>query len=172
MGIFKPNYTHATYLNGMDNLPKRKFCGESVSMINNRLSLLQIGDIQGCRNTINSSTTHLGGSYVSRLEADHNLELTIIPAVNLHTSASLQKSSDIGFSGRFSTQLVPLQEGIVGGVDEIVREWLCHVLIHCFMLRINDWIVFATKKAGKRERNWGRGRGGERHYDHDVQLME
>ena len=35
----------------------------------------------------------------------------------------------------------------MGGVDEVVREWLCHVLIHCLMFRINDWIVFATKKA-------------------------
>ena len=87
-------------------------------------------------------------------------ELTIIPAVYLHTTASLQESSDIGFSGRFSTQLVPLQIGVVGGVDEVVREWLCHVLIHCLMLGINDWIVFATKKAeeSKRER------------DHDRQL--
>ena len=40
-----------------------------------------------------------------------------------------------------------LQVGVVGGVDEVVREWLCHVLIHCLMLRINGWIVFATKKA-------------------------
>ena len=87
--------------------------------------------------------------YMSRSETDYNLELTIIPAVNLHTSAPFQKNSDVRFGGRFSAQLVPLQEGIVGGVDEVVREWLCHVLIHCLMLRINDWIVFATKKAGK-----------------------
>ena len=37
----------------------------------------------------------------------------------------------------------------MGGVDEVVREWLHHVLIHCFMLWINGWIVFASKKAGK-----------------------
>ena len=40
----------------------------------------------------------------------------------------------------------------MGGVDEVVREWLCHVLIHCLMLGINGWIVFASKKAGERER--------------------
>jgi hypothetical protein len=79
-------------------------------------------------------------------------ELTIIPAVNLHTAASLQEGSDIGFSGRFSTQLVPLQVGVVGGVDEIVREWLCHVLIHRLMLGVNGWIVFASKKAEMREK--------------------
>ena len=39
----------------------------------------------------------------------------------------------------------------MGGVDEVVREWLCHVLIHCLMLGINDWIVFASKKAGRQK---------------------
>ena len=72
---------------------------------------------------------------------------TVIPAVNLYTAASLQESSDVGISRGLSPQLVPLQVGVVGGVDEVVREWLCHVLIHSLMLGINGWIVFASKKA-------------------------
>ena len=40
----------------------------------------------------------------------------------------------------------------MGGVDEVVREWLCHVLIHCLMLWINRWIIFTAKKARERER--------------------
>ena len=55
----------------------------------------------------------------------------------------------------------------MGGVDEVVREWLCHVLIHCLMLGINGWIVFASKKAGERERERER----ERDYS-DIQLIE
>jgi hypothetical protein len=47
---------------------------------------------------------------------------------------------------------VTLQVGVVGGVEEVVREWLCHVLIHCLMLGVNDWIVFASKKAGTRKK--------------------
>ena len=46
----------------------------------------------------------------------------------------------------------------MGGVDKVVREWLCHVLIHCLMLGLNDWIVFASKKTEMRER------------DHDMHL--
>ena len=40
----------------------------------------------------------------------------------------------------------------MGGVDEVVREWLCHVLIHCLMLWVNGLVVFASKKAGEREK--------------------
>ena len=47
----------------------------------------------------------------------------------------------------------------MGGVDEVVREWLCHVLIHCLMLGINDWIIFASKKAETRERGRGEREG-------------
>ena len=69
---------------------------------------------------------------------------TVVPAVNLYTATSLQESSDIGISRRLAPQLVPLQVGVVGGVDEIVREWLCHVLIYCLMLRINGRVVSAS----------------------------
>ena len=43
------------------------------------------------------------------------------------------------------------------GVDEVVGEWLCHVLIDCLVFWINSRVVFATEKAmclngGGRER--------------------
>ena len=69
---------------------------------------------------------------------------TVVPAVNLHTTATLQESSDIGISRGLAPQLVPLQVGVVGGVDEVVREWLCHVLIHRLMLGINNLVILAS----------------------------
>ena len=43
------------------------------------------------------------------------------------------------------------------GVDEVVGEWLCHVLIDCLVFWINSRVVIATEKAmhlngGGRER--------------------
>ena len=73
----------------------------------------------------------------------HN-KLTIIPAVNLNTATSLQKCSDICISGRFSIQLVSFKVCVVGGVDEVVREWLCHVLVHCLVFWIYGRVVLAT----------------------------
>ena len=35
----------------------------------------------------------------------------------------------------------------MGGVDEVVRERLCHVLVHCLMLWVNGRVVLATEKA-------------------------
>ena len=79
----------------------------------------------------------------------HCLYLTVIPAVNLDTAAALEEGSDIGISGRFSPQLISLQIGVVRGVDEVVRERLCHVLVHCLMLWVNGRVVLATEKAAK-----------------------
>ena len=73
--------------------------------------------------------------------------LTVIPAINLHTATALEESSDIGISGRLAPQLVSLQVGVVGRVDEIVRERLCHVLVHCLVFWINCRIILAAKKA-------------------------
>ena len=33
------------------------------------------------------------------------------------------------------------------GVNEVVGEWLCHVLIDCLVFWINSRVVFATEKA-------------------------
>ena len=77
----------------------------------------------------------------------HSSYLTVIPAVNLDTAAALEEGSDIGLSGRFTPQLISLQVGVVGGVDEVVRERLCHVLVHCLMLWVNGRVVLATEKA-------------------------
>ena len=73
--------------------------------------------------------------------------LTVIPAVDFYAATALEQNTSVGLSGRLSIQLVPLQVGVVGGVDEVVGEWLCHVLIHCLVFWINGRVVLATKKA-------------------------
>ena len=49
------------------------------------------------------------------------LVLTVIPAVNLNATTALQQSASVRFGGRFSIELMSLQVGVVGGVDEVVR---------------------------------------------------
>ena len=56
------------------------------------------------------------------------LPLTIIPAVDLNTSAALQQNSDVGISGGLAVQLICLKVRVVTGVDEIVGQRLSHVL--------------------------------------------
>ena len=73
--------------------------------------------------------------------------LTVIPAVNLDTATALEEGPDVSIRGRLAPQLVSLQVGIVGGVNEVVRERLSHVLVHCLMFWINCSIVLAAKKA-------------------------
>ena len=53
---------------------------------------------------------------------------TIIPAVDFYTAAALEEGPYVGIRGGGPIYLVPLQVGIVGGVDEVVGEGLGHVL--------------------------------------------
>ena len=70
--------------------------------------------------------------------------LTVIPTVDLNASATLQQNTSVCVSGRFSIQLVAFKVCVVGGVDEVVRERLCHVLVNCLVFWIYGRVVLAT----------------------------
>ena len=46
--------------------------------------------------------------------------------------------------------LVTFQEGVVGGVDEVVCEGAGHVLVHLLVLWRDDLVVLSPNKAGQR----------------------
>ena len=58
----------------------------------------------------------------------HQDNLTIVPAINLHTATALQEGPYVGVRGRGPSELVPFQVRVVGGVDEVVRKGLGHIL--------------------------------------------
>ncbi len=59
----------------------------------------------------------------------HTHILTVVPAVNLDAATALDQSSCVGIRGGLSVELVGLKVRVVTGVDEVMREWLGHVLV-------------------------------------------
>ena len=74
-------------------------------------------------------------------------KLTGIPAVDLDAATALQQREDVGICGGAAVELVFLQVGVVARVDEVVGQWLVHVL--------------GERRRGRERRKGGEGGGGE-----------
>ena len=78
---------------------------------------------------------------------DHWIITVAVVAVDLDASATLQQRIAIHLHRRLREQLVPSEVRVVAGVDEVVRQRLCHVHRYAVLLRVEPRILINVKQS-------------------------